>query len=209
MAAYLSVLGFWLQEADSLSGQNTKLLMIFVGIVALSILAQTIIFIVIATGLVRARKRVVAVAEELHTKAMPVIDNMQAMVRENSPKLKVITENLLETSHIVRNKAQEFDVTISDVNKRASKQAERVDGMVTSVLDATANISSSVQQSIRTPVREIAGLVNGLKAGLDVLVGRVRGFGGSRTTANDSNVAHSSKSSSARNPMDGGTDLVR
>src|SRR5579864_8456263 len=102
MAAYLSVLGFWLQEGDSLSGQNTKLLMIFVGIVAVSILAQTIIFIVIAVGAVKARKRMVSIAEELHTKAMPVIDNMQAMVRENSPKLKVITENLLETSHIVR-----------------------------------------------------------------------------------------------------------
>ncbi len=59
-----------------------------------------------------------------------------------------------------------------------------------------------MQESIRTPVREIAGLVNGVKAGLDVLVGRVKGYGGS-------NSSKASKASSARNPMDGGTDLVR
>ncbi len=147
MAAYLTVLGFWLQETDTFSTTNTRLLMIFVGIVALSILAQTIIFIVIAVGAVKARKRLLGIAEEIHLKALPVIDNVQTMVRETSPKLKVISENLLETSYIVRSKAQEFDATFSDVNQRAGRQAARVDGMVTSVLDATSSISASCRRA--------------------------------------------------------------
>jgi hypothetical protein len=73
--------------------------------------------------------------------------------------------------------------------------------MVTSVLDATTNITASVQRSIQTPVREFAGLMNGIKAGIDVLVGRARGFGGSKSS-NSSNA-------NVRNPMDGGTDLIR
>jgi hypothetical protein len=195
MAAYLMVLGFWLQEPVTFSVEDNKLLMIFVGIVALAVLAQAIILMAMAVGLAKTQKRIMAIVEEAHGKAMPLVDSVQAVVRDNSPKVKVITENLVETSHIVRSKAQEFDTTLSDVNQRAGKQVERVDGMVTSVLDTTSTISSSVQQAIRTPVREINGIVNGFKAGLDVLLGRARGFG--------------SKASKARNPMDGGTDLVR
>jgi hypothetical protein len=195
MAAYLMVLGFWLQEPVTFSVEDNKLLMIFVGIVALAVLAQAIILMAMAVGLAKTQKRIMAIVEEAHGKAMPLVDSVQAVVRDNSPKVKVITENLVETSHIVRSKAQEFDTTLADVNQRAGKQVARVDGMVTSVLDTTSTISSSVQQAIRTPVREINGIVNGFKAGLDVLLGRARGFG--------------SKASKARNPMDGGTDLVR
>ncbi len=39
---------------------------------------------------------------------------------------------------------------------------------------------ASVEHAVRVPVREVAGVVNGFKAGLDVLVGKVKGFGGPR-----------------------------
>ena len=47
----------------------------------------------------------------------------------------MITENLVETSHMVRNKAREFDATASEVNMKTRAQAARVDGMVTSVAE--------------------------------------------------------------------------
>ena len=88
------------------------------------------------------------------------------------PTRKVITDNLVETSHIVRTKAQEFDSTVSDVNQKTRAQAARVDDMVTSVLNTTAHVASTIQKGVQIPVREFSGLMNGLKAGLDVLVGR-------------------------------------
>ena len=60
---------------------------------------------------------------------------------------------------------------------KARAQAARVDGMVTGVLDTTSEISASLQRAIKVPVREFSGLVNGFKAGMDVLVGRAKGFG--------------------------------
>ena len=84
----------------------------------------------------------------------------------------MITDNLVETSHIVRAKAQEFDSTVSDVNEKTRAQAARVDDMVTSVLNTTSHVASTIQKGVQIPVREFSGLMNGLKAGLDVLVGR-------------------------------------
>jgi len=167
----------WLQEPDSLSAGNTKLLMIFVGMVAIAMVAQAVALIVMAIGAAKARKQGLAIAQEIRDKAMPVITGTHEIIRDSTPKIKVITENLLETSHVVRAKAREFDVTASELNRRTQAQAARVDGMVTGVLNTTAEITDTLQRAIKVPVREFAGLMNGFKAGLDVLVGHAKEFG--------------------------------
>jgi hypothetical protein len=172
--------GMWLQEPESLSPGNTKLLIMFVGIVALSMLAQAIALIVIAVGAAKARKRAFEIVEEVREKVMPVVIATHDIISDAAPKVKIITENLAETSHMVRSKAAEFDATASELNMKTRAQAARVDGMVTSVLNTTADISETLQRAVKVPVREFAGLVNGFKAGVDVLVGRAKGFGSGR-----------------------------
>jgi methyl-accepting chemotaxis protein len=169
--------GMWLQEPEVITPANTKLLVIFVGIVAFSMLVQACALIAVAVGAAKARKRGLEIAEELREKVMPLIANTHDIIRDSGPKVKVITENLVETSHVVRSKAAEFDVTASDLNAKARAQAARVDGMVTGVLNTTSEISNTLQRAVQVPVREFTGLVNGFKAGLDVLVGRAKGFG--------------------------------
>jgi hypothetical protein len=178
----MQMVGIWLQEADSLSSGNSRLLMVFVGIVAIAMSAQAVALIVMAVGAAKARKRALEIAEEIRLKVMPVINDAQEMIHDTKPKLKVITDNLVETSHVVRAKAQEFDVTLADANARTRKQVERVDGMVSTTLTAVGEIAASVQHSIRVPIREVAGVVAGVKAGIDVLVGRVKSFGIGRQT---------------------------
>lgn len=156
--------------------------MVFVAMVAVAMVAQAIALIVLAVGAAKARKRSLEIAEEVRAKLMPVIEGAQAFVHDTGPKIKVITENLVETSYVVRAKAQEFDVTLSDANQRTRKQVARIDSMVTTTLTAVGEIAGSIQHSIRVPVREVAGLVNGLKAGVDVLVGRMKGFGSGRVS---------------------------
>jgi hypothetical protein len=169
--------GMWLQDPDSLSSGNSRLLMAFVAMVAIAMTAQAIALIVMAIGAAKARKRGLEIAEEIREKLTPVITGTHEIIRDVGPKVKIITENLVETSHMVRSKAQEFDVTASELNMKTRAQAARVDGMVTSVLNTTADISETLQRAVRVPVREFAGLVNGFKAGLDVLVGRAKEFG--------------------------------
>ena len=173
--------GMWLQDPDSLSSGNSRLLMIFVAMVAIAMVAQAIALIIIAVGAAKARKRGLEIAEEIRQKMLPIITGTHEMIRDNAPKVKIMTENFVEASHVIRSKVQEFDVTASDLNAKTRAQAARVDGMVTSVLNTTAEISESIQKGIKVPVREVTGVVNGLKAGLDVLVGRTKGFGSGRT----------------------------
>jgi hypothetical protein len=170
----------WMQDPDSLSSGNSKTLMVFVGMVALAMMAQAIALIVMAVGAAKARKRGLEIAEEIRLKLMPIIDGTHGLIQDTAPKMKIITENFVETSHVVRAKAQEFDATASDLNAKTRAQVARMDGIVTSVLNTTSDISETVQRGIKLPLREVSGVVNGFKAGLDVLVGRAKGFGNGR-----------------------------
>jgi hypothetical protein len=164
-------------EADSISAGNTRLLMIFIAIVALSMLSQAIIFAFMALGAKRTQTRVLAIAEEVRARAIPIFDTAEELMHETVPKVKAITENLLQTSHVVRAKAVEFDATLTDANLRAKAQIVRVDGMVATALTATGALAEMIHQSVRKPVLEISGLVNGVKAGLSVLLSKSKNFG--------------------------------
>jgi hypothetical protein len=176
-AARIVMSGMWMQDPGSLSSGNSRWLMFFVGMVAIAMVVQAIAVIVLAVGAAKASKKGLEIAEELRTKISPLIDTTHGVIQDSAPKVKIITENLVETSHVVRSKAAEFDVTASELNMKTRAQAARVDGMVTSVLNTTAEISESLQKAVKVPVREFAGLVNGFKAGIDVLVGRAKEFG--------------------------------
>jgi hypothetical protein len=178
--------GMWLQDAGSLSSGNSRLLMWFVGMVAVAMVIQAIVVVVMAVIAAKASKRALEIADQLHTKVMPILDTTQGVLHDSAPKVKIITENLVETSHVVRSKAQEFDATASDLNSKARAQAARVDGMVTGVLNTTSELSQSIQKALKVPVKEFSGLMNGFKAGMEVLVGRVKGPVGSRPGADRS-----------------------
>lgn len=163
-------------QNDSISSGNTKLLMIFVGIVALSMLTQAVVVIVVAIGARQTQKRVLVIAEELRRRATPILDTAEEVMGDAVPKIKIITENLLVTSKVVRAKAVEFDSTLSDANNRAKAQVARIDGMVSTALTATGTLAAMIHQGIRTPIIEAVGVVNGFKAGIDVLLSKSKGF---------------------------------
>lgn len=173
-AARMALSGMWLQDADFGSMGASKWLMIFVGLVALAMLVQAIALVVMAVGAAKMRKRMLEIVEEVRGKAMPLIDTTHDLIHHSSPKVKVIVDNLAETSHLVRRKALDFDTTLTDANSKTRAQVARVDGMVTAVLNTTSDISETIQRGLKVPAREFAGMMNGLKAGLDVLMGRSR-----------------------------------
>lgn len=192
VAAQIVISGMWLQDVDSISSGNSRLLMVFVGMVALAMLVQAIALVSLAVGAAKARKQTLAIIEEVRAKAMPALDSTQDFVKNFAPKLMTLAENLAETSTVVRSKAVEFDATLSDVNSKARVQAARADDIATSVLTGAAEAVAAIQHGISVPVREFTGLMNGLKAGLDVLVGRAKGFG--RSSRPSQNYREASRS---------------
>ncbi len=181
-AHLMSVMLF--QGGDA-SSDHFQLLVIFVGVIAFCSFVQFLVFVGAAIAGLRAWKSVSAEIEAVKQKAFPLVASVQTIVTDATPKVKKITENVVDVSEFVKGKVHQYEATIDEanqtvkeVNAKTRAQVARVDGMVSSTLKATSSLGNTIHHGIKTPVLEVAGVVNGLKAALDVLVGRSKGFDG-------------------------------
>ncbi len=184
------MLAMWWQDTDALSAVDTKLLVIFVGLVALALLVQAIALIVLVAKSVKAIKGLAESVDELKQKALPLIDSAteisrsaQFMVSETTPKVRAIADNLVETSDLVRGTAQHFEETLADANLRTQRQVARVDEMVSATLTATVEMVETIGNGIRVPAQKIAALVGQAKLFAEGLLARIKSSAGSRSSS--------------------------
>ena len=55
------------------------------------------------------------------------------------------------------------------MTNRAQVQADRVDGMVKGTLDQVTYAVHAIESGVQKPIRQVNGILNGLRAGLDEL----------------------------------------
>lgn len=178
----LSGLAVFLQVSDQ-TQRDIHLSTVYLGIIAivfivlvLALVIGGVVALVLGSRLVRRAEKMTKMVEE---KAMPVIDKADALMLELMPKIRSISADAEQISHTVRAKVDELSATVSqlnetvlEINGRARVQVVRVDGMVSEALQTTEEISKTVQNGIRVPVRQIAGILAGVKAGIETLVAR-------------------------------------
>jgi ABC-type transporter Mla subunit MlaD len=96
------------------------------------------------------------------------VEDISCIVREKihelSPTISAANETLKQANETAREANQKTREQVDRVNVVVTDQVTRVNGMVTSVLDLTANMGKAIQHGVTQPVREVAGIVDGFKA---------------------------------------------
>ena len=156
-------------------------LTIFVAMTAFALLVQAGVLVAMFVAMRKTSVHVHALADEIKTKILPVVDKADVMLTEIRPKVQVIATHVEETTAMVRSEVERVDATISDVVDRARLQVIRADELMSRTLDRVEQTSEIVHKTVISPVRQVSGLVQGLTVGLEFLFGgRGRRNGGSR-----------------------------
>jgi methyl-accepting chemotaxis protein len=154
---------------------------LFIAITGAAVVLQAGILAAMYLAVRKSSARMDALAVEVKTKALPTLETAQAMLVELRPKLTVIADNLAETTHSVRTQVERMDATVNDVVDRARLQIIRGDELLSRTLDRVEETSDMVHNTVVSPVRQFAGLIQGVTAGIEFLLGnRGRKNGGSR-----------------------------
>jgi methyl-accepting chemotaxis protein len=148
---------------------SQTLLVIFVAVAAVSILMQAGFTLAIFLGARKAQKKLMTLADDVRLHALPVIISSREIVNDLAPKVKTITENLTAASATLRSKADQIGAVVGDVANRTQGQVSRVDGMVKVTLDQLTSAVQAIEHGIAVPVRQVNGIINGLRAGVEVL----------------------------------------
>ncbi|HEY4010660.1 MAG TPA: hypothetical protein VGM11_10955 [Acidobacteriaceae bacterium] len=174
----LGCLGMALLQEDAGSMQHdVHLMMIFMAIIAAGVICGFIgVGIAGMMGLKLVRK-VEEMAERAEAKLSPMLDQSRLLIDELGPKVRTITTNVEQISYTVRGKVDEFSATASDINRtvkdvnaRTQAKVTRVDAMVTDALNTAHHVSQTVQDSVRKPIQQVAGIIAGLKRGIETFV---------------------------------------
>ncbi len=174
------------QDLSAASVQDVHLIMIFVGIIALVLVLVLLGVLIAGLFALKFVNRISKLVDELKGKAMsvvdkttPIIDKANGIVADLTPKIKSVGADVERISHTVTAKVEEVGQTVSqinqtvqDVNGRTRTQVGKVDGIVSEALDTTAHVSHTVQEGIRAPIRQISGIVTGIKVGIETFLKR-------------------------------------
>jgi hypothetical protein len=148
---------------------SQTLLVVFIAVAAISILMQAGFSVATFFAARKAQKKIMNLADDVRLHALPAIISSRELIQDVTPKLKLITENLTATTATLRSKADQVGGLVDNVTERAQVQASRVDGMVKGTLDQLTNAVHAIEHGVAAPVRQVNGILNGLRAGMDVM----------------------------------------
>jgi LPS O-antigen subunit length determinant protein (WzzB/FepE family) len=155
---------------------------LFIALTGAAVVLQAGILAAIYLAMRKNNARMEAIITEIKTKAVPTLEIAQGMLSELRPRLQIVVDNLMETSIAVRAQVQRVDATVNDVVDRARLQVIRADELLSRTLDRVEETSDMVHKTVVSPVRQLSGLMQGITAGLEFLLGnRSRRNGGSNS----------------------------
>lgn len=159
----------------------TWVYILFTAVTALGVMLQALVLLLMFFALKGALGRLNEVSKKAEENVLPLLATSRSLLEEVSPKLKVAAQNALEVSQTAREvsltlktESQNVAAAVDDLLKKAAVQADRVDEMVTGTLNSVAHATATVQKAVSGPVRQVGAVLNGLRAGFDVLRSKER-----------------------------------
>jgi hypothetical protein len=154
---------------------------IFIAITGAAVLLQACLLAAMYLAMRKSGARMEAIATEVKSKALPALETAQSILTEIRPKLQIVADNLQDSTTLMLAQVERIDATVSDVVDRSRLQVIRADELLTRTLDRVEKTSDMVHTTVVSPIRQVSGVVQGITAGIEYLLGnRYRKNGGTR-----------------------------
>lgn len=117
----------------------------------------------------RTAKSVEGKVTALSERAEPILNSAKGTLEEVRPKIREMTDRALDVASIAKSQAEKIDKLLSETEDKARVQIERINEVVEEAVSRVHDTTAAVQATILRPVREVNGVVNGVRAAIGVL----------------------------------------
>ncbi len=153
------------------------LLTIFTGILAVAVLAQTLIFF----GLLQAIRRLSAKVDEMSGGVLRSVDAVSLKVQETLAPLREIAggfvpvkDRIVDTAEMLHARAVEVDAFLGETTSTVRQDILRMQDGFLAASDQVQKMLEDTRGSIMAPVHEITAIARGIQAGFHFLLRRRR-----------------------------------
>ena len=129
----------------------------------------TIVMAVAMLWIYRSSKRMEEKLALLLDKASPVLDSARSLVDDARPKIQEVIVRAAEITTSARDQMARLDALVTETSDCVRIQIERIDMVVGDAVTRVEETTAAVQGTILKPVREVNGLISGVRAALSTL----------------------------------------
>lgn len=122
----------------------------------------------------RAVKRLEERVNPLVDKAGPIIDRARALADDAEPKIREMIATASEITLSAKVQMARLDALVTETAEKARAQIDHIDAVVDDTVNRVQETTTAVQTTILKPVREVNGVVSGLRAAFSTLARRNR-----------------------------------
>jgi uncharacterized protein YoxC len=162
---------------------NETIQLACIALIALGVLVQTILLLAMFFGMGKGLLALKEQVEEMKSSVMPTVEKTQALLEKTSkfvdrtnafverlsPKVESTATDVAAFVSGVRKQAADVEFAMSEILQKVEKQSNRIDNMFSGTLDAVDKASSFVTHTVGKPVRQLSGLMAGVKAAVESL----------------------------------------
>lgn len=149
-----------------------SLLVVLAFVIMVAIVAQAIVFWRLAQSTKQLMQKLDKVSSELEAESREVIDQLRGIV-DSFEHLRNISEGVEsranEINQMFGERVRDIDLLVGSLLEVGSRQAEKVDAVISDTVAKFEETTAVIQQDIVRPVVEISSLVKGLRTGLEYL----------------------------------------
>ena len=131
-------------------------------IAALAIVAQAVMIFAIQ----RTARGIHQRMEAVQGKAETAIDSARQLLDDNRARISEITTQAVEVVSSAKVQVNRIDAFVAEATERARMQMDRIDAVLIDTQGKVQETTAVVQSTILKPVREVNGLMSGLRAAL-------------------------------------------
>jgi hypothetical protein len=140
----------------------------FVIVAAVAILMQALILVGMFLALKKTSEHMIRVSSEINTKLLPVLEKTNFLLEDSRQRFSSVVADTAEIVHLARNQASRFDRVMGEGMELLRGQILRADQVITGVLESLEEAHTQVRKTVTGPVSQVAAVIRGLKAGLDM-----------------------------------------
>jgi ABC-type transporter Mla subunit MlaD len=145
---------------------------VFRVIITIGVAASWVTTLVIAVAMLliyRSSRRMEEKLALLLDKATPVLDSARSLVDDARPKIQEVIVRAAEIIMSARDQIARLDALVTETSDCVRVQIERIDVVVGDAVNRVHETTAAVQSTILKPVREVNGLLSGVRAALSTL----------------------------------------
>lgn len=148
-----------------------SLLPVFIALTGAAVVLQAGILIALYLSVRKSSAQMELLATEVRNKAIPAIESATLVLNDARPKLATILDNVEYSSSTLRAQITRLDAASNDALDRGRLQLLRADELISRTLDRIEQTTDMVHKSVISPVRQVSGVISGITAGIEYLLG--------------------------------------